>query len=69
MNLIKEAAQKRGITQIFAHVQISNDDAIAFYKSYGFEIVETVKDYYKEGIMPRDAYLIRLDVEKVEPSE
>jgi hypothetical protein len=28
-------------------VQVSNDDAINFYKKHGFEVKETKKDYYQ----------------------
>eukprot|EP01083_Nonionella_stella_P159321 519633_1 len=65
LDLVKESAQKRGLDAIYAHVQISNDAAVAFYKSYGFEVIETVENYYKEGIVPRNAFLIRLIVPKV----
>lgn len=41
----------------FSHVQVSNDDALAFYKNFGFEIVELSKNYYKR-IEPTDAYLV-----------
>ena len=29
------------------HVQIDNEDAIAFYKQFDFKIAETVEGYYK----------------------
>lgn len=33
--------------QVMLHVQTNNDEAIAFYKRFGFEVVDEVKDYYK----------------------
>ncbi|XP_039956313.1 probable N-acetyltransferase san [Bactrocera neohumeralis] len=43
---------------IFLHVQINNEGAIAFYKKFGFEIVETKEHYYKR-IEPADAYVLQ----------
>jgi len=50
---------------IFLHVQINNDSAINFYKSFGFEIIETKSHYYKR-IEPSDAYVLekKLNVKK-----
>ena len=42
----------------FRHVQVNNDSAIEFYKKFGFEIVETKKQYYKR-IEPSDAYVLQ----------
>merc|ERR1712088_578555 len=42
---------------IFLHVQINNEDAINFYKNFGFDIVETKEQYYKR-IEPADAYVL-----------
>lgn len=40
-----------------SHVQINNESALDFYKRFGFEIVETVENYYKR-IEPADAYVL-----------
>lgn len=40
------------------HVQTSNDEAIAFYQKYGFQVTETIKNYYKR-IDPPDAVLLQ----------
>ncbi|KAI9020230.1 acyl-CoA N-acyltransferase [Phycomyces nitens] len=42
---------------VHLHVQTTNDSAVAFYKKYGFEVTDTVKDYYKK-IEQRDAYVL-----------
>lgn len=39
------------------HVQVNNDDAVRFYKKFGFEVGETVLNYYKR-IDPPDAFLL-----------
>ncbi|CAG0883910.1 unnamed protein product [Cyprideis torosa] len=55
---ILNIAEKDGhFDSIFLHVQVSNDDAINFYKYFGFEIVETKQDYYKY-IQPTHAHVL-----------
>jgi ribosomal protein S18 acetylase RimI-like enzyme len=49
------------IARVFLHVQTSNEDAIAFYKKFGFTITETIKDYYKR-ITPPDCYVLSKDI-------
>jgi len=43
--------------EIYLHVQTSNEEALAFYKKYDFEITSTVEGYYKK-ISPPDAYVL-----------
>ena len=47
------------LDQIFLHVQISNNDAIAFYTKHGFEQGEMLENYYKR-IEPPHCYVLRL---------
>ena len=35
------------ISDIFLHVQTNNDNAMEFYKHFGFKTVHTMKNYYK----------------------
>jgi ribosomal protein S18 acetylase RimI-like enzyme len=53
-----ETAKKRDVDEIYLHVQTSNEEAINFYKKFEFEVVETIKDYYKR-IEPRDCYVLQ----------
>lgn len=47
------------ITEACLHVQTSNEGALRFYSRYGFEIVDTIKNYYRR-LDPPDCHLIRL---------
>lgn len=46
------------VKYIYLHVQVNNEGALAFYKRYGFEIVEQKQNYYKR-IEPADAYVLQ----------
>lgn len=45
------------ITEVYLHVQVSNEDAKSFYLARGFEEKEVIKDYYK-NIDPPDCFLL-----------
>ncbi len=49
MNAFVQVCAMRGIRQIELEVRISNDDAIRFYKTYGFEIAATLEKFYTDG--------------------
>lgn len=50
-------AKKANIQELYLHVQENNNGAIEFYKKFGFEITETLENYYKH-ITPATAYVI-----------
>uniref|UniRef100_A0A0D9V2T0 N-acetyltransferase domain-containing protein n=1 Tax=Leersia perrieri TaxID=77586 RepID=A0A0D9V2T0_9ORYZ len=55
LNHVIELCEKQNIPEIYLHVQTNNDDAIAFYKKFGFEITKTIEKYYK-NITPPDCH-------------
>ena len=50
------------------HVQISNEEAIGFYKKFGFEIVGKKENYYKR-IDPPDAFILQKEMKTNTSSE
>ena len=54
---LNEGSADGFIVDAYLHVQTSNDDAIAFYKRFGFEISETIPGYY-QNIEPTDCYVL-----------
>uniref|UniRef100_A0A8V0ZW70 N-alpha-acetyltransferase 50 n=1 Tax=Gallus gallus TaxID=9031 RepID=A0A8V0ZW70_CHICK len=59
LNHVLNICEKDGtFDNIYLHVQISNESAIDFYRKFGFEIIETKKNYYKR-IEPADAHVLQ----------
>ncbi len=56
-----ESAKKKEVEDVYLHVQVSNDDALNFYKKQGFLVADTIKDYYKK-IEPRDCYVLKRQI-------
>lgn len=51
---------------LFRHVQVNNEGAIAFYKKFGFEVVDLKQNYYKR-IEPADAYVLQKNLKDSVP--
>ena len=56
------------IRYIYLNMQVGNKAAVSFYKKYGFEILETMKDFYHD-IEPRDCYYMRKDMHPEKPEK
>ena len=46
------------VTEAYLHVQTNNDEAIEFYKRFGFEVGEVIHNYYSR-IDPPDAVILK----------
>ncbi|KAJ4951654.1 hypothetical protein NE237_028486 [Protea cynaroides] len=57
LNHVIGLCSKQNSLEIYLHVQTNNEDAINFYKNFGFEITDTIKNYYT-NITPPDCYVL-----------
>jgi ribosomal protein S18 acetylase RimI-like enzyme len=55
MQICKETP---AVDEVYLHVQTSNEDAVAFYKKFDFEVVGTIENYYKR-IEPPHCYILQ----------
>jgi len=61
--VLKLCKERPTIGAVYLHVQTSNEEAIQFYKKFGFEIVETIENYYKR-IEPPHCYVLQKNLTK-----
>ncbi|CAK4086805.1 unnamed protein product [Aphanomyces euteiches] len=54
---VLDYCEKSHMDHIYLHVQTSNAEAIKFYATYGFEITQTIHNYYR-NITPPDCYIL-----------
>lgn len=60
--MLEKAKADSAITEVFLHVQTSNEDAKNFYLHHGFEEKDIIKGYYK-NIDPPDCFLLSKKIE------
>ncbi|GAA5921655.1 hypothetical protein JCM3775_001748 [Rhodotorula graminis] len=58
----EEEKPRPKVDSVYLHVQVGNDDARRFWEKWGFQVKDTVADYYRK-IEPRDAWLLERTVE------
>jgi N-alpha-acetyltransferase 50 len=51
------AADTRGCAEVYLHVQVGNDDALALYEHFGFSVKEFIPNYYKR-MQPADCFYV-----------
>uniref|UniRef100_A0A8C6WB04 N-alpha-acetyltransferase 50 n=1 Tax=Nannospalax galili TaxID=1026970 RepID=A0A8C6WB04_NANGA len=63
LNYVLNISEKDGtFDNIYLHVRMSNESAIDFYRKFGFEIIETKKNYYRR-IEPADTHVLQKNLE------
>lgn len=60
---LNEGSTDPFIVDAYLHVQVSNDDAKAFYERFGFVTDHVVQNYYKR-LDPPDAVILKLDLKQ-----
>ncbi|KAK9682612.1 hypothetical protein RND81_10G085400 [Saponaria officinalis] len=68
LNHVLDLCSKQNISELYLHVQTNNDDAINFYKKFGFEITDTIKNYYT-NITPPDCYVVSKNFTQTQPKK
>ncbi|KAL5997469.1 hypothetical protein ACLOJK_008399 [Asimina triloba] len=58
----------QNISEIYLHVQTNNEDVINFYKKFGFEITDTIQNYYT-NIFPPDCYVLTKFITLAQPKK
>ena len=54
---VSDSDKRNQIGSIFLHVQINNEEAIHFYKKFGFAVVKEVENYYPR-LTPSNAFIL-----------
>ena len=63
LNFVLEGVKKRkDVKEIGLHVQVTNEEAIAFYEKHGFHKKKEIPDYYT-AIQPTAAYYLAYTVD------
>ncbi|KAI3468301.1 hypothetical protein Pfo_024964 [Paulownia fortunei] len=65
LNHVLDICSKQSIGEVYLHVQTNNDDAIKFYKKFGFEITDTIHNYYT-NITPPDYHVVTMFINQTQ---
>ena len=60
--LVEKAISNLNIHVLALHTQVNNATAIHLYQKQGFEILNTVVNYYVPDVLPRDAFAMTKDL-------
>mmetsp|Transcript_12326 Transcript_12326/g.29272 ORF Transcript_12326/g.29272 Transcript_12326/m.29272 type:complete len:186 (+) Transcript_12326:392-949(+) len=61
--VLKAVQFDENIEEASLHVQTTNEEAIRFYKKYGFEVAEKLENYYRR-LNPPDCYVLKKRLQK-----
>lgn len=64
LNLVQTSPHCVDVVDVYLHVQDGNEEALQFYKAYGFEVKDKLIGYYKR-ITPADCFIVRKAVTRV----
>ena len=53
------------VCAMYLHTQVNNRAAIALYLKCGFQITETLHNYYERHIVPRDCFVVEKDLKPI----
>jgi len=56
-HVIESAEKRPDLVEIYLHVQVSNEDALGFYKRHDFAVVQRLENYYKR-IEPPHCFVV-----------
>lgn len=57
LNHVLDLCAKQNVTDIYLHVHTINEEAINFYKKFGFEVTDKISNYYT-NITPPDCFVL-----------
>eukprot|EP00850_Spirogloea_muscicola_P025082 SM002156S06713 [mRNA] locus=s2156:10:879:+ [translate_table: standard] len=56
--------EDESIYEVYLHVQVNNEEALSFYRRAGFEIAETIHNYYRR-IEPPHCHVVRRTLREI----
>jgi N-alpha-acetyltransferase 50 len=63
MNTAQHSPDAAGVTEVYLHVQVGNDDALSFYSHHGFSVKTRLVNYYRK-IHPADCFYVHRTVSR-----
>lgn len=63
LDLANTSPECTDVVDVYLHMQLGNENALSFYKSYGFQVTETLKHYYKR-LDPHECLIVRKSINR-----
>lgn len=64
LDLVQTSPHCADVVDVYLHVQDGNEEAMRFYKGYGFQVKDKLVGYYKR-ITPSDCFIVRKPITRV----